>query len=159
MVKTVYFDHRHVHMTSWHMSRDSVKMMSHMQNVSPIPSNRYDEAISAVGIIKKVTGEKRQGGGTHPPPLGVRGLTESFSAGRILDMKSVSRIFDIVFKLDIGLYLDGSVGSAPGFFNKGVIWARLNIVGNLPSENEIDASRAIRTPKISRNCLSRVVGI
>ena len=30
MVKTVYFDHRHVHMTSWHMSRDSVKMMSHM---------------------------------------------------------------------------------------------------------------------------------
>ena len=37
------------------------------QNVSPIPSNRYYEAIFAVGIIKKVTGEKRQGGGTHPP--------------------------------------------------------------------------------------------
>ena len=37
------------------------------QNVSPIPSIRYDEAIFAVGIIKKVTGEKRQGGGTHPP--------------------------------------------------------------------------------------------
>ena len=45
------------------------------QNVSPIPSNRYAEAIFAIGIIKKVTGEKRQGGGTHPPPpLGVRGL-------------------------------------------------------------------------------------
>ena len=37
------------------------------QNVSPIPSNRYDEAIFAIGIIKKVTGEKRHGGGTHPP--------------------------------------------------------------------------------------------
>ena len=36
------------------------------QNVSPIPSNRYYEAIFAVGIIKKVTGEKRQGGGTPP---------------------------------------------------------------------------------------------
>ena len=35
--------------------------------MSPIPSNRYHEAIFAVGIIKKVTGEKRQGGGTHPP--------------------------------------------------------------------------------------------
>jgi hypothetical protein len=35
--------------------------------VSPIPSNRYDEAIFAIGIIKKVTGEKRQGGGIHPP--------------------------------------------------------------------------------------------
>ena len=33
----------------------------------PIPSNRYDEAIFAIGIIKKVTGEKRQGGGIHPP--------------------------------------------------------------------------------------------
>ena len=32
--------------------------------MSPIPSNRYDEAIFAIGIIKKVTGEKRQGGGT-----------------------------------------------------------------------------------------------
>ena len=37
------------------------------QNVSPIPSNRYAEAIFAIGIIKKVTGEKRQGGGIHPP--------------------------------------------------------------------------------------------
>ena len=35
--------------------------------MSPIPSNRYDEAISAIGIIKKVTEEKRQGGGIHPP--------------------------------------------------------------------------------------------
>ena len=30
MVKTVHFDHRHGQLTSWHMSRDSVKMMSHM---------------------------------------------------------------------------------------------------------------------------------
>ena len=67
MVKTVYFDHRHVHMTSWHMLRDSIKMMSHMPKCVSIPSNRYDEAIFAVGIIKKVTGEKRQGGGTHRP--------------------------------------------------------------------------------------------
>ena len=29
--------------------------------MSPIPSNRYDEAIFAIGIVKKVTGEKRQG--------------------------------------------------------------------------------------------------
>ena len=36
--------------------------------MSPIPSIRYDEAIFAVGIIKKVTGEKRQGGGGTPPP-------------------------------------------------------------------------------------------
>ena len=43
------------------------------QNVSPISSNRYAEAIFAIGIIKKVTGEKRQGG-WYPPPLGVRGL-------------------------------------------------------------------------------------
>ena len=42
------------------------------QNVSSIPSNRYDEAIFAIGIIKKVTGEKRQGGGTHPPGLTLR---------------------------------------------------------------------------------------
>ena len=28
--KTVHFDHRHGHLTSWHMSLDSVKMMSHM---------------------------------------------------------------------------------------------------------------------------------
>ena len=40
--------------------------------MSPIPSNRYYEAIFAIGIIKKVTGEKCQGGGIHPP--GVRGL-------------------------------------------------------------------------------------
>ena len=37
------------------------------------PSNRYDKAIFAIGIIKKVTGEKRQGG-WYPPLLGVRGL-------------------------------------------------------------------------------------
>ena len=42
------------------------------QNVSPIPSNKYDEAISAVGIIKKVTGENVRG--VVPTPLGVRGL-------------------------------------------------------------------------------------
>ena len=29
--------------------------------MSSIPNNRYDEAIFAIGIIKKVTGEKRQG--------------------------------------------------------------------------------------------------
>ena len=33
------------------------------QNVSPIASNRYDEVIFEIGIIKKVSGEKRQGGG------------------------------------------------------------------------------------------------
>ena len=38
----------------------------------PIPSNRYDEAIFAVGIIQKVIGEKRQG--VVHTPLGVRGL-------------------------------------------------------------------------------------
>ena len=40
------------------------------QNVSPILSIRYNEAIFAVGIIKKVTGEKRQGGWYPPPPPG-----------------------------------------------------------------------------------------
>ena len=52
------------------MSRDSIKMMSHMSKCvshPPIPSNRYAEGIFAIGIIKKVTGEKRQGGGIHPP--------------------------------------------------------------------------------------------
>ena len=33
--------------------------------MSPISSNRYAEAIFAIGFIKKVTGEKRQGGGIH----------------------------------------------------------------------------------------------
>ena len=42
------------------------------QNVSPIPSNRYAEAILAIEIVKKVTGEKRQG--VVSTPLGVRGL-------------------------------------------------------------------------------------
>ena len=45
--------------------------------MSPIPSNRYDEAIFAIGIIKKVTGEKRQGVVSTPPP-GVRGLITDF---------------------------------------------------------------------------------
>ena len=42
--------------------------------MSSIPSNRYTEAIFPVGIIKKVIGEKRQGGWYPPPPLVVRGL-------------------------------------------------------------------------------------
>ena len=51
------------------------------QNVSSIPSNRYTEAIFPVGIIKKVIGEKRQGGGgTHPPPSSprVKAIWENF---------------------------------------------------------------------------------
>ena len=40
------------------------------QNVSPIPSNRYAEAIFAIGIIKKVTGEKHYGGGVASTPPG-----------------------------------------------------------------------------------------
>ena len=36
------------------------------QNVSPIPSNRYNEANFAHGIIKKVTGKNAKEGGTHP---------------------------------------------------------------------------------------------
>ena len=56
------------------------------QNVSPIPSNRYYEAIFAIEIIKKVTGEKRQGGGTHP--MGVRGLrSEEASESKEGNMK------------------------------------------------------------------------
>ena len=38
-----------------------------------IPSNRYYEVIFAIGIIKKVTGEKRQGR-WYPP--GVRGFKQ-----------------------------------------------------------------------------------
>ena len=41
--------------------------VTYAKNVSPIPSNRYDEAIFAIGIIKKVTGEKTPGG-WYPPP-------------------------------------------------------------------------------------------
>ena len=48
--------------------------VTYAQNVSSIPSNIYDEAIFAIGIIKKVTGEKRQG--VVPTPLGVRGLRQ-----------------------------------------------------------------------------------
>ena len=44
------------------------------QNVSPIPSNRYHEAIFAIGIIKKVTGKNARGVATTPPSPGVRGL-------------------------------------------------------------------------------------
>ena len=36
--------------------------------MSPIPSNRYAEAIFAIGIIKKVTGGKTLGGCINPPP-------------------------------------------------------------------------------------------
>ena len=71
--KTVYFDHRHVYMTSWHMSLDichvTASRWCHIcQYVSPTPSNRYVEAIFANGIINKVTGEKRQGVVSPPPP-------------------------------------------------------------------------------------------
>ena len=38
------------------------------QNVSPIPSNRYAEAIFAIGITKKVTGEKNARGVASTPP-------------------------------------------------------------------------------------------
>ena len=47
------------------------------QNVSPTPSNRYAEAIFAIGIIKKVTGENTRG--VVSTPLGVRGLTRLHS--------------------------------------------------------------------------------
>ena len=50
-------------LTSWHISRDSVKMMSYMSNVSLIPTNRYAEAIFAIGII-----QKRQGVVSTPIP-------------------------------------------------------------------------------------------
>ena len=40
--------------------------------MSSIPSNRYTEAIFPVGIIKKVIGEKRQGGWYPPPPSSPR---------------------------------------------------------------------------------------
>ena len=36
--------------------------------MSPVPSDRYDEAIFANGIIKKVQGKNGRGGGNHPPP-------------------------------------------------------------------------------------------
>ena len=49
------------------MSRDSVKMMSHMSKCVS-HRNRYDEAIFAIGITKKFTGEKRKGGGGWYPP-------------------------------------------------------------------------------------------
>ena len=35
--------------------------------MSSIPSNKYDEAIFAIRIIKKVTVGKTPGVGTHPP--------------------------------------------------------------------------------------------
>ena len=38
--------------------------------MSPISSNRYAEAIFAIGIIKNVTGEKRQGEVVSTPPPG-----------------------------------------------------------------------------------------
>ena len=50
------------------------------QNVSPISDNRYAEAIFAIGIIKKVTEEKRRG---VPSPLGVRGLSSNLMRLRL----------------------------------------------------------------------------
>ena len=64
MVKTVHFDHHHGHLTSWHVSRD--RWCHICQNVSPIHSNRYDEAIFAIGIIKTVT--RRNASGWYPSP-------------------------------------------------------------------------------------------
>ena len=45
-----------------------------------IPSNRYDKAFFALGIIKKVTGEKRQC--THP--LGIQGLNKKTKNSTII---------------------------------------------------------------------------
>ena len=63
--------------------------------MSPIPSNRYDEAIFAVGIIKKVTGEKRQGGGVVPTPPGRPRASVSAQdlLGPVSSMSTIFRMF------------------------------------------------------------------
>ena len=77
MVKTVYFDHRHVHMTSWHMSRDSVKMMSHMPKCVSHPEYQI-----RWGDFRRWNHQKsyrgKTPGGVVPTPLGVRGLNRHF---------------------------------------------------------------------------------
>ena len=69
MVKTVYFDHRHVHMTSWHMSRDSVKMMSHMPKCVSHPEYqiRWGD-FRRWNHQKSYRGKTPGRGGTHPHP-------------------------------------------------------------------------------------------
>ena len=64
------------------MSRDRVKMMSHMPKCAPIPSNRYDETIFFFfGFIKKVIEEKRQGE-WYPPRYKIFWFTRSFHSIR-----------------------------------------------------------------------------
>ena len=77
--------------------------------MSPIPSNRYDEAIFAIGIIKKVTGEKRQGVVTTP--LGVRGLKSTLTLGYTTPGSGVTRVSVFVFFLQNGMeFYFGTLG-------------------------------------------------
>jgi len=56
---------------------------------------------------------------------------------------SLSRIFETLFKLDIGRKLAGFFVSSFGFFSTGVTEASLNDFGKKPCENEGFASLAI----------------
>ena len=62
----------------------------------------YTEAIFPVGIIKKVIGEKRQGGGVvpTPPPLVVRGLTIAI---RIMFVFEVKLLYKISYRYVFGV--------------------------------------------------------
>ena len=105
MVKTVYFDHRHVHMTSWHMSRDSVKMMSHMPKCVSHPEYQI-----RWGDFRRWNHQKsyrgKTPGGVVPTPLGVRGLKIFFVTVTLL--ATITIIYSSFFSwpaVNISLYL------------------------------------------------------
>ena len=64
-----------------------------------------------------------------------------------LEWINLSIILLMVRRLDIGLYEAGSLGSNSASFSKGVTWAKLKVLGKVPSEKEMLASCEIKGAK------------
>ena len=67
--------------------------------------------------------------------------------GRKRERKSRFRIFEILFKLEIGRKLAGSVEDSPGFLRIGVTCAILNMFGKVTCEKNMLARLEMRTEK------------
>ena len=63
------------------------------------------------------------------------------------ERKSRSRIFEMLFKFEIGRKLAGSVEGSPGFLRIGETCANLNMVGKVPCAKDMFARLDIRTEK------------
>ena len=70
MVKTSsHFDHRHVHMTSWHMSRDSVQDdVTYAKMCLPSRVSDTMRRFSPLESSKKLQGKNARGVVPTPPP-------------------------------------------------------------------------------------------